>query len=554
MKNPDKISRGNGFRGLLDYVSENADSKDSGEHVPGRLIGGTMSGTNPRELSSEFGVGRKLRPDCKKPVWHNALRLPPGDTLTDEQWRPIADRHMELMGFDLSKTQVCYWSHADEGALHIVASRIALDGSLYYGRDENLMNTRATQQIEREFGLRISAGPELAENGLPKPASKKKAKKNEIEKALRTGVQPARLQIQAAVDSAVAAHPKNLPEFREHLAAVGVTLHIHNHPETGKPRGVSFECEGIRFSGSQLGEAYKFQALQRRTANENAHENNTHESRAGARTTDSPGSPTVDQAGSRSAAPARTPERPGTTPAGAGERPARTIRPIQVAPAAARTAALEKKENKMKPYPLMLPHGATGAIGSPIKSMIQVQHEVCRPEETRNEFLPPTLGGRLTAVKLPYENGYDLFWKDRADGKPSFRWQPAGYHMLVLAQPNEKNVGALFDAAAEKGIGMPQIQITGTPEFQRLAAIEAAKRGLPVDTSKLDESAAELYRATFSQQHSESANSISVSAYESQRADEQKRIEKAERAARADRDREAAESKDGNRSRDHMRM
>jgi hypothetical protein len=134
-------------------------------------------------------------------------------------------------------------------------------------------------------------------------------------------------------------------------------------------------------------------------------------------------------------------------------------------------------------------------------------------------------------------NSFDLFWKDHAE-KPSFRWQPDDQRLLILASPNEKNVSALFDCAQEKGIGLPQVVITGSPEFQRIAAIEAARRGLPVDTSRLDPSAAELYRATFSREHGEAANALTSCAYESQRNDEQQRA--AERAKEQKKDADAS--------------
>ena len=157
---------------------------------------------------------------------------------------------------------------------------------------------------------------------------------------------------------------------------------------------------------------------------------------------------------------------------------------------------------------------------------------------------PPTLAGRLMPVRQA-NNSFDLFWKDHAE-KPSFRWQPDDQRLLILASPNEKNVSALFDCAQEKGIGLPQVVITGSPEFQRIAAIEAARRGLPVDTSRLDPSAAELYRSTFSREHGEAANALTSCAYESQRADEQRRAAEAE-AARA-----KEQQKDA--SRDHQQM
>ncbi len=82
MKGMRKISRGNGFRGALDYVFDREGGKEKG-----RLIGGNLSGATPKELAGEFGVVRRLRPGVKKPVWHNSLRLPAGETINDQRWR-----------------------------------------------------------------------------------------------------------------------------------------------------------------------------------------------------------------------------------------------------------------------------------------------------------------------------------------------------------------------------------------------------------------------------------------------------------------------------------
>ncbi len=89
MKGMQKIVRGNGARGALNYVARGKDA---------RLIGGNMSGKTPRGLSAEFGISRKTR-DCKKPVWHSSLRLPAGERLNDETWNVIAQNYMNEMGF-----------------------------------------------------------------------------------------------------------------------------------------------------------------------------------------------------------------------------------------------------------------------------------------------------------------------------------------------------------------------------------------------------------------------------------------------------------------------
>ncbi|MBU2840424.1 relaxase/mobilization nuclease domain-containing protein, partial [Acidithiobacillus thiooxidans] len=139
MKGMRKVKRGKGFRGVLNYVF----ARDAGhKEEPGRLLGGNLSGTDPRTLAQEFGITRTLRPEIEKPVWHNSLRLPAGESVTDDQWLNIADEYMQEMGFsDLHPR--CYVLHDDKDGqhIHIVASRIALDGSLYLGKNENLIST-----------------------------------------------------------------------------------------------------------------------------------------------------------------------------------------------------------------------------------------------------------------------------------------------------------------------------------------------------------------------------------------------------------------------------
>jgi hypothetical protein len=171
MKGMRKVRRGTGFRGVLNYVFGRDDEH---KEEPGRLLGGNLSGTDPRTLAQEFGITRNLRPEIEKPVWHNSLRLPRGESVSDDQWVKIADDYMRDMGFsDLHPR--CYVLHDDkEGQhIHIVASRIALDGSLYLGKNENLISTRVIQQLEIDHMLTITKGPEYQGKSGPEDDEKK---------------------------------------------------------------------------------------------------------------------------------------------------------------------------------------------------------------------------------------------------------------------------------------------------------------------------------------------------------------------------------------------
>ena len=160
MKGMDRIKRGKNFRGVVSYALAPAHH----HKVDPIVIGGNLIGLTVDELAAEFTATQKLRKDVEKPVWHNSLRLPRGDSLTHGQWTAFADNYMERMGF--SKTHLrCYVLHDDEAGqhIHIIASRIGLlHGQLYLGRNENLISTRIIQDLEKAHHLTQTVGPSPA--------------------------------------------------------------------------------------------------------------------------------------------------------------------------------------------------------------------------------------------------------------------------------------------------------------------------------------------------------------------------------------------------------
>lgn len=259
MKGMQKISRGRGFRGALDYAFER-DRKDA---EPGRLLGGNMSGQNARQLAAEFGQVRRTRPDIEKPVWHNALRLPKGEKLADARWVAIADDYMQRMGFTESHPRAYVLHDDDDGQhIHIVASRVSTDSKVYLGKNENLASTRHIQALEREYGLTITKGPTYdAETGKIVMPESKQIKKGEVEMALRTSEEPPRQKLQRLINEAKVDHPTAM-RFVQRLHAAGVVVRP-NLASTGRLNGFSFELDGVAFKGSQLGDKFKWTQLQK---------------------------------------------------------------------------------------------------------------------------------------------------------------------------------------------------------------------------------------------------------------------------------------------------
>ncbi|MBC5036751.1 relaxase/mobilization nuclease domain-containing protein [Klebsiella variicola] len=259
MKGMQKIKRGKNFAGVVFYALRPA----SHHKTPPSVIGGNMDGSNAGELIAEFNATKALRPDVAKPVWHNSIRLPKNEALTDAQWSEIADDYMSRMGF--SETHLrCYVLHDDAAGqhIHIIASRIELSsGKLYLGKNENLISTRIIQDLEQDYQLTRTKGPK-ASPAAPSPKPKLKKSRNEMMIEKRTGELCPKGIIQNALNELLDTR-QSITDFVQQLVAQNIRP-IPNIASTGRMNGFSFEYNGIAFKASQLGKGYSWSALQSR--------------------------------------------------------------------------------------------------------------------------------------------------------------------------------------------------------------------------------------------------------------------------------------------------
>ncbi|MGC0938067.1 relaxase/mobilization nuclease domain-containing protein [Pantoea agglomerans] len=249
-----KIRRGKCFRGVISYALAPAPHHKT---VP-VILGGNMIGSSVDEVTAEFMQTQKLRPDVQKPVWHNSLRLPMGDLLTNEQWKLVADDYMKRMGFSDTHLR-CYVLHDDEAGqhIHIIASRIRIpDGQLYLGRNENLISTKIIQELERDHLLTRTNGP-----SPPSAPKVRKTGRNEEMMEARLGIKAPKKIIQEAIEAVLSFYDTiTIDDFVYELSKLKITAKA-SIASTGKMNGFSFEYAGIAFKASQLGKAYSWSSL-----------------------------------------------------------------------------------------------------------------------------------------------------------------------------------------------------------------------------------------------------------------------------------------------------
>ncbi|WP_422880167.1 relaxase/mobilization nuclease domain-containing protein [Pantoea ananatis] len=253
-----KIKRGKSFAGVVLYALKPGTHHKTDPVV----ISGNMLGASAAELIAEFDASASLRTDILKPVWHNSLRLSPGEFLTAKQWVSFADDYMNRMGFSNTHLR-CYVIHDDESGqhIHIIASRVDLiyGGKLYLGRNENLISTRVIHELEKDHCLTRTKGPSSFHSPSP-VRMRKKLSRNEQQKEKREGQPTPKTFLQNTIDE-ILTSANDISGFVEAIEENGITP-IPNISSTGRMNGFSFEYAGIAFKASQLGKAYSWATLQ----------------------------------------------------------------------------------------------------------------------------------------------------------------------------------------------------------------------------------------------------------------------------------------------------
>lgn len=241
------VAPGAGFRGALAYVLDPGKGYLLDRHF--------VSGEDEATLARELGSTRRLNENVGKPVFHASIRLPPGERLTDAEWRRVAERYMEHLGYGGAPYVVARHTDRPGGDhIHLIASRIGLDGRRVSDSHERRRGMEVLRELERELGLAVGRSPGEAQE---RPLSSR-----ELRAALRTGEPNLRLELQELLREAARGRP-GLDRFAERLRAEGVEVHLHA-ASTGRIYGVSYRFEGVSFRGSDLGKAYSWQGLQGR--------------------------------------------------------------------------------------------------------------------------------------------------------------------------------------------------------------------------------------------------------------------------------------------------
>lgn len=269
-----KQMKNESFRSTLKYVLEKEKAK---------LLDSNMGGKTPTQLAKEFGAARRLRPNLKRVCGHIVLSIPHRDGnnpkgeyhehLTDDQYIDIAQRwlkEMKFLGDGLHNSQYAIARHqdTDHEHIHIIASRIRMDGTVVSDSWDYRRSEVVVRQLEKEFGLE------------PTPCSNERVAYKVKEKGIETTVSDSRAPTQRQTH-----HESGKPTVKQRLADIidkvsqdkptmtqligrlqrqGVKVHPTFSTKGLFREAIAFELDGVKVAGNKLGSAYSFPGLQRK--------------------------------------------------------------------------------------------------------------------------------------------------------------------------------------------------------------------------------------------------------------------------------------------------
>jgi hypothetical protein len=239
-----KQIKGRSFSKLLNYLF----GKDGAS-----LIGSNMEGTTPRELAAEFRFSQQLNSRVNRVVYHASLSLPHTEHLENDTWHEIAKKYLHAMGFGMNQYAVVRHTDRDHDHAHIVASRIRLDGTTVSDSWDYRRSEAAIRRLEQEYGLQSLHSSQVKDSRSPTTGEQRLL--------ARTGEESVRVQLQRSLNQAIQTSA-TMPQLIEQLQQKGISVRVSNH-KTGEIKGISYELNGVAFSGTHLGKAYTFLGLQK---------------------------------------------------------------------------------------------------------------------------------------------------------------------------------------------------------------------------------------------------------------------------------------------------
>ncbi|HEX3385271.1 MAG TPA: relaxase/mobilization nuclease domain-containing protein, partial [Mucilaginibacter sp.] len=182
------------------------------------------------DLYGQFKDVRLLNRKVEKPVFHLAFRPAPGDKLSNEQWREVAQAAAKEFQFEHNQYVCILHKDTQQHHIHIVANRIGYDGKTVSDSNSYRRIAELCRRMEKQYELQQVLSPRqflsAKERQIPRH--------DQIKEQLREGI---RQSLKGT---------RTYREFERKIQDKGY--------QVDKGRGIAFEDEKkVRIKGSEVG-------------------------------------------------------------------------------------------------------------------------------------------------------------------------------------------------------------------------------------------------------------------------------------------------------------
>lgn len=249
-----KISRGGGFKGVLAYAAGET-AKDQHAIL---LAQNLVDDPTTKNLAQQFTDHAKLG-NTSKPVLHFSLAPTQKDWQhfknNPDKAKAIIDEYLELMGFDSNHPRAAYQHNEKDGSghFHIITTNVLNDGKIWKSSNDYHRSKEACRTLEARYDL---------ETVSSKPADKRRASKNEVEKYNRTNDVSPFEHVQQCIDDVLRSGLISQSDFAKQLKKASIDVKF-NQSSKGL-NGASFCYDGVAYKGSKFGKNYTGKALEAR--------------------------------------------------------------------------------------------------------------------------------------------------------------------------------------------------------------------------------------------------------------------------------------------------
>ena len=243
---------GKSFMGALGYNLKKVNHPDPERRA--ELLDSNFTTLETMQIKREVELLRQLRPNLNRYVYHTSLNFSVDEQpfLDNGKLLAIARDYLHENGFTNHQYLIFRHYDVEHPHLHLLVNRISFDGTVVSDSNNYKKSEAILRKLEEKYHL-MQVAPS-------NKGQKRAAKKDELEKVIRTGKPSDKMLLQQIITQLSNQRGITLPQFIAQAETRGVHL-LFNQAATGRISGITYFHDDFKIKGQALGNGFKWAQL-----------------------------------------------------------------------------------------------------------------------------------------------------------------------------------------------------------------------------------------------------------------------------------------------------